>query len=88
MNNNTKTKSRKPAKPKVHTQISAEIETIDKGAEAKLSRVQEKDVELSETDNPSRDFEGGIKVKNLKGTLSLADIIKENTRTTKKRIIL
>lgn len=73
------------------TEISAEIEKIGRNADTKLSRVQEKNYDSNGTgtpDEPGRDFYADLKIKNLEGTVSLADIIKEKTVPAKKRTIL
>ncbi len=62
------------------TRISAKIEKIEKNAEAEMARIHEKDVETNENTDSERDFELKLNIKELKGTISLADVIKKKSR--------
>ena len=68
------------------TRISAKIDKIDKDAEAEFSRVHEKDVEAGEEKDSERDFHLKLNIKEVKGSISLADIIKKKSKGGPKKI--
>jgi hypothetical protein len=67
------------------TKISAKIEKIDKNAEAEFSRIHEKDVDPQENTDSERNFELKLNIKELKGSVSLADVIKKKSKGGPKK---
>ncbi|MCP4155935.1 MAG: hypothetical protein GY757_49880 [bacterium] len=89
--NNAETGNTVPAKPLEQTEISADIGNIGKNADAKISRLQEKNTPpagTGEQDESTRDFKLNVTIERVEGKLSLADVIRENTLPAKKKIIL
>ena len=70
------------------TRIDAEIETIGRQGEAEISRQNLSDVPSGEEPGSDRDYRLNLKINEVKGTLSLADMIVKKSRGAKKMKIL
>lgn len=67
------------------TRISAKIDEIAREGKAEVARVHEKNVDPQEEKYSDRDFELKLNIKEVKGSISLADIIKEKTSGGQKK---
>ena len=83
---NEELKNKKKAKkPNGTTKISAEIKNIGKDGETEIARVQERNLDTKTNTDSERGFELNLKIGEVKGNLSLADIIRKQSKGDQKK---